>query len=79
MSDIFAAAQSLIVSLNAPAQAHSVWVRSETRTDEETGKLLATEKQELCVSIRPTWKNKIKVPEQHEGHAVVNVPWPKGS
>lgn len=78
MTDHLAAAQTLIRRLNAPAQAHSVWIRAETTTD-ENGKLWATGKQELCVSIRPTWKDKIKVPTEHEGIPVVNVPWPKGS
>lgn len=76
MTDHLTAAQSLIRQLNAPAQAHSVWVRAETI--EEDGKLRATGKQELCVSIRPNWVSKIKVPEIHEGIPVVNVPWPKG-
>lgn len=78
MTDHFSAAQSLIVRLNAPPQAHSVWIRSETETDGE-GKTRATGKQELCVSIRPTWKNKITVPSEHMGIPVVEVPWPKGS
>lgn len=78
MTDHLSAAQSLIRRLNAPAQAHSVWVRSEIEKD-ENGKDRATGNQELCVSIRPTWKSKIKVPDEHEGIPVVNVPWPKGS
>lgn len=83
MTDYLNAAQTLIRQLRvegnpAPAQAHSVWVRAETVEDED-GKLRATGKQELCVSIRPGWQKKIAVPEFHEGIPVVNVPWPKGS
>lgn len=89
MTDIMTAAQTLVKSLQcsgapAPAQAHAVWVRAEIidKLDEKgkpTGTLLATGKQELCVSIRPGWISKIRVPETYEGFRVVNVPWPKGS
>lgn len=66
------AAQSLIVSLHAPAQHHSVWVRNEV--DSDTGKINTA----LCVSIRPAQVGKIKVPTSHMGIPVVQVPWPKG-
>lgn len=73
MSDIhISAAQSLILALKAPPQAHSVWIRTET--DEETGDF----RKSLCVSIRPGYEKKIKVPDEHQGIPVVNVPWPKG-
>jgi hypothetical protein len=82
MTDHISAAQTLIRSLRdsstggpAPQIAHSVWV--QTVIDPGTGH--ATGAQQLCVSIRPSWKSKIKVPEIHEGIPVVNVPWPKGS
>lgn len=83
MTDIMTAAQTLVRSLQAdgspaPAQAHAVWVQAETDTNAD-GKLIATGRQQLCVSIRPGWISKIKVPETYEGHPVVNVPWPRGS
>ncbi len=73
MTDLLSAAQSLIVRLNAPPQAHSVYIGTEV--DPETKEF----KRSLCVSIRPSWKNKIIVPAEHQGIPVVNVPWPKGS
>ena len=73
MTDHLSAAQSLIVRLNAPPQAHSVWIGTEV--DAETKEF----KRSLCVSIRPTWKSKIAVPKEHMGIPVVEVPWPKGS
>lgn len=72
MVDHLAAAQSLIVHLSAPAQYHSVWVRSEVQEDGSIQKM-------LCVSIRPAHVSKIKVPSEHMGIPVVQVPWPKGS
>lgn len=77
MTDLFATAQSLIVRLNAPAQWHSVFIRAETATDAETGKTVATGRQELCVSVRPG--KKVNVPTEHMGVPIVQVPWPKGS
>ena len=71
MSDHIEAAQSLILRLNAPAQHHSVWGRTEV--DPKTKEFVKS----LCVSIRPG--NKIKVPSEHMGIPVVQVPWPKGS
>jgi len=71
MDDYNAAAQTLIARLNAPAQFHSVWIR--TQVDEETGEF----KKYLCVSIRPG--KKVNVPSEHMGIPVVLVPWPKGS
>lgn len=73
MTDLIQVAQSLITRLNAPAQWHSVWIRSQV--DPETG--LATGDQELCVSIRPG--KTVNVPNEHMGVPVVQVPWPKGS
>lgn len=67
------AAQSLILRLNAPAQYHSVWVKTEV--DPETKAF----KKSLCVSIRPGQVNKIKVPDEHLGIPVVQVTWPKGA
>ena len=67
------AAQSLIRQLNAPAQYHSVWVKTEV--DPDTQEFVKS----LCVSIRPAHVNKIKVPTSHMGIPVVQVPWPKGS
>lgn len=73
MTDYLAAAQSLIIRLNAPPQAHSVYV--QTAVDDETKEF----KKSLCVSIRPSWKAKVKVPTEHLGIPVVEVPWPKGA
>lgn len=70
---ILDAAQELIRQLNAPAVAHAVWIATEV--DKETNEF----RQVLKVSIRPGWKNKIKVPTECKGFPVVNEPWPKGS
>lgn len=70
MTDLSQTAQSLIVSLHAPAQWHSVWIRN---VDPETGK----HEQSLCVSVRPGYESKVKVPKEHLGIPVVNVPWPE--
>lgn len=67
---ILEAAQGLIKELNAPAVAHSVYIG--TRVDENQEFV-----QELCVSIRPYYKSKVKVPATFQGYTVVNVPWPK--
>ncbi len=61
-------AQTLIQRLNAPAQWHSVFIRTSVGEDGEFVR-------ELCVSVRPG-KN-VKVPTEHQGIPVVNVPWPK--
>lgn len=63
-------AQTLIRQLNAPAQWHSVFIR--TSVDDE-GKFV----RELCVSVRPG--KKVNVPAMHQGIPVVQVPWPKGN
>ncbi len=73
MTDHIAAAQSLILQLNAPAQYHSVWIRTDV--DPETKQFVRS----LCVSIRPAQLKNIKVPDSHMGIPVVQVPWPKGS
>jgi len=72
MPDAIAAAQSLILRLNAPPQYHSVWVRNEVDPDDGSTRTV------LCVSIRPEQVNKIKVPDNHLGFSVVKEPWPKG-
>lgn len=69
MTDIALAAQSLIRSLNAPAQYHSVWIRTET----EDGQF----KKSLCISVRPGHEHQVRVPAEHMGFQIVNVPWPK--
>lgn len=71
MADISQAAQSLIVSLHSPAQWHSVWIKNEV--DKDTGHV----SQSLCVSVRPGYEAKVKVPKEHLGIPVVNVPWPE--
>ena len=70
------AAQGLIKRLNSPAQAHSVWIASET--EELDGVTRATGRHQLCISIRPEWKDRVSVPRDHAGISVVEVPWPKG-
>lgn len=72
MTDLLSTAQSLIVRLAAPPQAHSVWIRN---VDPDSGEHV----QALCVSIRPEWKDRIAVPRDHMGVPVVEVPWPRGS
>jgi len=71
MQDYINAAQTLITTLNAPPQAHSVWVK----TDVVDGEFVRS----LCVSVRPGFKSKIKIPAEHQGIPVVEVPWPKGA
>lgn len=72
MSDHLAAAQGLIVSLNAPAQYHSVWIKTEVDPDTKDFKKI------ICVSIRPGQENNIRVPDSFQGFPVVQVPWPEG-
>lgn len=67
--DHIEAAQSLVRHLNAPPQAHSVFVRTEVKDGEFVKK--------LCVSIHPKFKAQIELPETHQGIDVVQVPWPK--
>lgn len=62
-------AQTLIQRLNAPAQWHSVFIR--TSVDPDTKQFV----RELCVSVRPG--KKVSVPTEHQGIPVVQVPWPK--
>ena len=71
MADLSQAAQTLIVRLAAPAQWHSVWIRNDV--DKETGHI----SQSLCVSVRPGYEAKVKVPKEHLGIPVVNEPWPE--
>lgn len=61
-------AQTLIQRLNAPAQWHSVFIRTSVGDDGEF-------RRDLCVSIRPG--KKVNVPAEHNGIPVVQVPWPK--
>lgn len=77
--NIIDAAQSLILSLNSPAIGHAVWVNTDVvrldPDDPKTGEFVQT----IHVAVRPTYLNKIKVPKEHQGHTVVQVPWPKGA
>lgn len=75
-------AQTLIRRLAAPAQWHSVFIRAQTAPEldghgEPTGRVYATGKHELCVSIRPEKLSQVKVPTEHQGIPVVQVPWPE--
>lgn len=70
MQEYIDAAQTLIKRLNAPTVAHSVWVK----TDVVDGEFVRS----LCVSVRPGWKAKVKLPTEHSGIPVVEVPWPRG-
>lgn len=69
---IIEAAQSLVLSLNSPAVGHSVYVHQEVNEDKS---LTPT----IHVAVRPTYLNKIKVPTEHQGYPVKQVPWPKGA
>lgn len=71
--NIIDAAQSLILSLNSPAIGHAVYVNTDT--DPDTKEFVQT----IHVAVRPTYLNKIKVPKEHQGHTVVQVPWPRGA
>lgn len=71
--NIIDAAQSFILSLNSPAIAHAVWVGTEV--DPDTKEFV----QSINIAVRPTYKNKIKVPTEHQGWPVKQVPWPKGA
>jgi len=72
MATILEAAQELIKQLNSPAIAHAVWVQNTI--DPETNGFVPV----LKVSIRPGWKNRITVPNECKGFAVMQEPWPKG-
>jgi hypothetical protein len=71
MTDLNAAAQSLIVRLAAPAQYHSVYIRNQV--DPNTKQFV----QALCVSVRPGFEDKVTVPTEHMGIPVVKVAWPE--
>lgn len=66
-----AAAQALVASIPHPAIGHSIWVRTRA----ENGSFV----QEICMSVRPTYRNKIHVPKEFNGFPVVEVPWPRGA
>ncbi len=70
--NIIEAAQTLILSLNSPAIGHAVYVNQEKNED---GSITPT----IHVAVRPTYLNKIKVPTEHQGHPVKQVPWPEGA
>jgi hypothetical protein len=63
-------AQSLIQRLNAPPQAHSVYVQTSVN---DQGEFV----RKLCVSIHPNFKKQVIIPQTHEGFAVEQVPWPQ--
>ena len=65
------AAVSLVAKINAPPQAHSVYVRTDVGEDKEF-------KRTICVSIRPTYKGAIIIPTEHAGFPVERVKWPDG-
>lgn len=70
------ATQSLVLQYGQqglPAVAHSVYLSQEK--DEDTGELIPT----IHVAVRPTYAKRIKVPTEHQGHPVKQVPWPKGA
>lgn len=70
--DTMEAAQSLVIKLDGPPQAHSIFVR--TSVDPVSGEFVRS----LCVSVHPKFKGKIKVPTIHEGFVVEPVKWPRG-
>lgn len=69
--DAIQAAQSLVLKLAAPPQAHSVFV--QTTVDPVSREFV----KRICVSIHPKFKGKIDVPAVHEGYVVEPVKWPK--
>jgi len=76
--DFVQAATSLIKKLNAPPQAHSVYIKHEVpRNPDGTFSNGFTHK--LCISIRPEWKSKISIPKKHLGFDVEIVEWPQDS
>ncbi len=70
---IIEAAQSLILSMNSPAIGHAIWI--ENKVDPETKEFAPV----INVAVRPTYLKRITVPKEHQGHTVVQVPWPKGA
>jgi hypothetical protein len=69
--DAISAAQAFIRSLNAPPQAHSVWIRTEV--DPETKRFVPG----ICISVHPKFKRKIKFPGTFQGFPITQVEWPK--
>jgi len=72
MTDYVAAAQSMVASLKAPPQCHSVYIRVDV--EPETKEF----KRTLCVSWHPNYKGDKTVPEKYMGYPTEIVPWPKG-
>lgn len=66
---IMDAATALAKSLG-PAAFHSVYVNTDVGDDKNFI-------HSIHVAVRPAYKAKIKVPEEFQGFAVKQVPWPK--
>ena len=71
MSDAIEAATGLVKKINLPAQAHSVYIRTETTAGGEFSKT-------LCVSWNPGLKSPPELPNEFMGFPVEVTPWPKG-
>jgi len=68
------AAQSLILTLNnQPAIGHAIWVATDVDPDTKEFR------QVIKMAVRPSYANRIKVPKEHQGHPVVQEPWPEGA
>jgi hypothetical protein len=72
MTDYVQAAQELVRQINAPPQAHSVFIRTDV--DEQSKEF----KHTLCVSWHPNFKGNKTVPKHIMGYSTKIVPWPKG-
>jgi len=69
--DIMQAVQTFIVKLNQPAIAHAIWVR--TQADPETHEFI----RDICIAVRPSYRNRMTIPLEHEGYPITQIPWPK--
>ena len=71
MTDYVEAATSLVKTLNAPPQAHSVYIKTETTAGGDFTR-------KICVSWHPKYKGDKNLPAEHMGYPIEVTPWPKG-
>ncbi len=71
MTKYVEAASDLVRALNAPPQAHSVYIRTDVDQDSKEFK------HTLCISWHPKYKGNRKIPKMYKGYPVELVPWPK--
>ena len=62
------AAQNLVRRLQAPAQAHSVWVNRQLIDGEF--------RDRICISIHPKCTKPLNIPDNIDGYEVAKLPWP---